>query len=116
MTVEGTKFYQDLDNNDKENFIEQMKIEISKSIPVDDSRLTCLNQFFVYDQSYRSDLLFVTLRISPSNGNHFNRKDAKDVFNDFKKLLLIDDLTTSLDIYNYTKYIDKRYGFEKTSK
>src|SRR3990170_3097252 len=109
LTVEGTRFYQNLDNNDKENFIKQMGIEISKSIPVDNSRLTYLNKFFEYDESNRSDLLFLTFRISPPDENHFNKKDAKDVFNDFEKLLSINDFTTSLDIYNNTKYIDKRY-------
>ena len=116
MTVEGTRFYQNLDNNDKKNFIEQMRIQISKSIPVDNSRLTCLNQFYEYDEGYRSDLLFITFRISPPNERHFNKKDAKDVFNDFDKLLSINDFTTSLDIYDFTKYIDKRYGFKKTCK
>ncbi len=116
MTVEGTRFYQNLDNNDKKNFIEQMRIQISKSIPVDNSRLTCLNQFYEYDEGYRSDLLFITFRISPPNERHFNRKDAKEVFNDFNKLLSINDFTTSLDIYDFTKYIDKRYGFKKTCK
>jgi hypothetical protein len=93
-----------------------MRLEISNSIPVDESRLIHLNHFLEYDKIEIFELLFITFRIDPPN-NSFNNKSAQDIFNDFSNLLKIkDDIKTSLDMNDYTKYIDKRFGLRKIGK
>jgi hypothetical protein len=106
----------ELNKDGRENFIEKMRLEISDSIPVDESRLVYLNHFLEYDKIEIHELLFITFRIEPPN-NSFNNKSALDIFNDFNNLIKInDDIKTSLDMNNNTKYIDKRFGLRRKSK
>ena len=114
MTDDGTNHFKNLNDNDKKDFIEQLRIQIAKSIPVDESRLTYSKYFY----KYKIDLVYITFKIDSPKENYFNQKSAKDVFVDFDKLLAVDDsVKTSLDINNSnTNYIDKKYGFEKASK
>ncbi|CAG8702791.1 16932_t:CDS:2, partial [Funneliformis caledonium] len=111
LNVMGTNHFKKLNDVEKENFIEQMRIEISKSIPVDGQRITYLKHF----AKYKENALFIAFKIHPPNENNFNKKSSKDVFMDFVKLLEVNDFTTALDIYNNTRFIDKKFGFEPTS-
>ncbi|CAI2162801.1 3592_t:CDS:2 [Funneliformis geosporum] len=114
LTVEDTNAFKELDKDKKVNFLEQMRIEIAKSIPVDFSRLNDLQSTFVYEKGY--ELLLITYVIDPSNENNFNKKSSQEVANDFTKLLKNSSFTTPLDIYHYTKFIDKNYGSNDTCK
>ena len=118
LTVNGTKHYKSLKTKkDQKDFLEEMMNQISNSIPVDRSRLDCLNHFLEYDKSDRDDLLFITFKIDHSNGNGFNSKSAKDVFNDFVKLFNISDsIKTNLDINSHAQYIDKKFKPRETCK
>jgi len=116
LTLEGTKTYQDKDKAGRENFINELRKEVSKCIPVE-SRLIHSGHFLEYDKIDRSDILFITFRIDPPNENDFNKKNAKDVFDDFAKLFEINgDVKTRLDVNSYARYIDKRFGFRETRK
>ena len=117
LTVEGTRSYQSLDNTGREKFMNKMRIEVSKCIPIVESRLIHSNHFLEYDKIDRNDLLFITFRIGPPEENDFNKKSAKDVFDDFAKLFEINgDVKTRLDVNSYARYIDKRFGFRETRK
>lgn len=113
LTVDGTKLYVGLGKVDKENFIEKMRLGISESIPVDESRLIYINHFLKYE---KSELLFITFRINPPNNNNINNKSAKDIFGDFESLLKIYNVKTSLDMNDTTKYIDKSFGLRRACK
>ncbi|RIA99442.1 hypothetical protein C1645_811475 [Glomus cerebriforme] len=115
LTHNGTNFYRKLNENEKRTFIEQMRIQISKSIPVDDSRLSDLDIFPEYDKDSEVDLFTITFMINPPSKSSFNQKSSRDVLQDFKNLMA-SDIMTSLDTSNYTKYIDKKYGVTKTGK
>ena len=105
-----------MDKIGKKNFLNEMRIEISKCIPVAESRLAHSDHFLEYSKIDRSDLLFITLRIDPPDEDGFNKKSAKDVLDDFAKLFEINDVKTCLDVNNYTQYIDKRFGFRESCK
>ncbi|CAG8659192.1 3117_t:CDS:2, partial [Funneliformis mosseae] len=48
LNVKGTNHFKNLNDVEKENFIEQMRIDIAKSIPVDGQRITYLNSKEVF--------------------------------------------------------------------
>ena len=97
--------------------MEEMRIQISNSIPVDESRLTFLNHFLEFDRIDRRDLLFIIFKIDSSNNDGFNNKTSKDVFEDFSKLFEFDNnIETPLDNNSYTRYIDKKFRPNKTCK
>ena len=117
LTVEGTRSYQRLDKIGRKDFINEMGIEVSKCIPIVESRLIHSGHFLEYDRINRSDILFITYRIDSPDENDFNKKSAKDVFDDFAKLLEINgDVKTCVDVNNYMQYIDKRFGFRETCR
>jgi hypothetical protein len=93
-----------------------MTIDLSKSIPVDDSRIQKVNDIYVYDIISDSELLVITYRIDLPDENCFNKKSSKEVFEDLNSLIRSDKFTTYLDISNYTKNIDREYGFQRTCK
>jgi len=132
--VDGTNQYKNAIN--KENFINQMRIDISKSIPVDDSRLKFSSHFLEYDKiripihyNYRfeeRELLFIKFKIDPPDENCencFNKNSAEDIFNDFVNLLdlkdsyfgYLDRLAVS-DNHSYTRYIDKTFRLTSSCK
>lgn len=116
LNPEGTEEFNKLDKNGKNEFFKSMTIDLSKGIPIDDSRIHKINDIYVYDTVSDSELLVITYSIDLPNENCFNKKSAKDVFNDLNSLIRNDKFTTYLDISNYTKNIDKEYGFQRTCK
>jgi len=117
LKLEGTNEFKKLkDKNEKNDFFNQMRIELSKSIPVDQSRIRKVKDIFGVDKISNLELLLILFEIGPSDENSFNKKNSKDVFNDLDSLIKIKNVTTSLDIYDHTKYIDKDYGFQRTGK
>ncbi|GBB91078.1 hypothetical protein RclHR1_01820007 [Rhizophagus clarus] len=115
LTSESTEEFNKLDKNGKKDFFKFMTIDLSKGIPIDNSRIYKVNDIYVYDMVSDSELLVVTYRIDLPNENCFNKKSAKDVFDDLNSLIRNDKFITYLDISNYTIYIDKEYGFQRTS-
>ncbi len=120
MTADGTEYFENLKKVDDKEFnkeLEEMRIQISNSIPVDESRLTFLNHFLEFDRIDRRDLLFIIFKIDSSNNDGFNNKTSKDVFEDFSKLFEFDNnIETPLDNNSYTRYIDKKFRPNKTCK
>ena len=111
--------YQNLDENDRNNFNEQLRTDISKSIPIDDSRLTFLHSFTQYDQSYEKDLFNFAFMIHPPSENDFNKKSSYYVlkdFNDLFKNYLTNGIESSWSILDHSKYIDPKYGITKIRK
>jgi len=99
--------------------MEEMRIQISNSIPVDESRLTFLNHFQEYDKIDQKDLLFIIFKIDSPNDQNFNKKRPFDVFRDFSKLFDFGNNIVTvayLDNNNYTRYIDKRFRPSETCK
>jgi len=118
LTVNGTKYYKDLKTeNDQKDFVKEMMIQISNSIPVDHSRLKDINHFLEFDKVEGNDLLYITFQIDPANDS-FNKKSSRDIFNDFIELFNInDDIKTYLDNNNsHVQYIDKKFRPRETSK
>ena len=93
-----------------------MRIELSKSIPVDQSRIRKVKDIFGVDKISNLELLLILFEIGPSDENCFNKKSSKDVFNDLDSLIKVKNVTTFLNIHDFTKNIDKDYGFQKTSE
>ncbi|CAG8463105.1 11906_t:CDS:2 [Funneliformis caledonium] len=116
LTIEGTQYYKNLkDNTDDRKYFDEIIKQISESIPVDLLRLHYSRHYFEFDKADNEELLYVIFRINPPIGG-FNNKSAKDVFDDFDKLLKINsDIKTYLDLKNHTKYIDKWFGLRKAS-
>jgi len=111
LTADGTEYFENLKKVDDKEFnkeLEEMRIQISNSIPVDESRLTFLNHFLEFDRIDRRDLLFIIFKIDSSNNDGFNNKTSKDVFEVFSKLF---DNNNS-----YTRYVDKKFRPNKTCK
>ncbi|GES93450.1 hypothetical protein GLOIN_2v1871822 [Rhizophagus clarus] len=117
LNQEGTNEFNNLKDINKQNeFFTNMSISLSESIPVDQSRIRKTKNIFEFDRISNSELLLVMFRIDPSNKNDFNKKNSKDVFDDLNSLVKADkDITTFLDTNDYTKNIDKDYGFQKTT-
>lgn len=116
MTAGGSNNYSS--NKDGQgDFIKEMMKEISESIPVDESSLTHLDRFFEYDKFEETEILFIQFKISSSEDG-FNKKSAKYIFETFNNLLsnTDDDIKTFLDIGNYTRYINKKFGVRKSCK
>lgn len=93
-----------------------MTIDLSKGIPVDDSRIYKVDDIYVHDIVSDSELLVISYRIDLPDENCFNKKSAKEVFDDLNSLIKNDKFITYLDTSNYTKNIDKGYGFQISCK
>ncbi|GBC01916.1 hypothetical protein RclHR1_04390001, partial [Rhizophagus clarus] len=116
LNLEGTTEFKKLKNtNEKKNFFDQMRIELSKSIPVDLSRIRKIKDIFGIDKISNLELLLILFEIGPSDDNCFNNKSSIDVFNDLDSIIKVKNITMPLDIYDHTKYIDKDYGFQRTA-
>ncbi|CAB5165759.1 unnamed protein product [Rhizophagus irregularis] len=110
LTVNGTNYYQSLNEDEKESFIKQIGKEISHSIPVNELRLNILSKFLEYDKIDRVNLLFIKFKIDPSDNNNIDKKSAKHVFDDFTKLFdFNNNIQTYLDTNDYTKHIDRKF-------
>ncbi|RIA98785.1 hypothetical protein C1645_870401, partial [Glomus cerebriforme] len=115
LNSDGTEQYNLLDVNGQNDFFEQMTSELSKSIPVDISRIHKIKNIYEYDMIENSKLLSIIFKIDSPKENCFNKNSSNAVIDDLNTLIQINsDITTSLDINNYTKYIDKEYRFQKT--
>ncbi|RIA80457.1 hypothetical protein C1645_838654 [Glomus cerebriforme] len=111
LNLEGTNEFKKLkDSNEKNDFFEKMRIELSKSIPVDQSRIRKIKNIFGVDKISNLELLLILFEIGPSNENNFNKKGSKEIFDDLNSLIKAKNVTISLDIYDHTKYIDKDYA------
>ncbi|GBC23065.1 uncharacterized protein OCT59_014015 [Rhizophagus irregularis] len=115
LNPEGTQEFSKLDKNGRNEFFKFMKIDLSKGIPVDDSRIYKVDDIYEHDIVTDSELLLISYRIDLPGENCFNKKSAKEIYDDLNSLIRNDKFITYLDTSNYTKNIDKGYGFQRSS-
>jgi hypothetical protein len=110
----GTEKFQNSSNKSK--YFDEMRTELLKNIPVDDSRIGRFKNKDEIDMVSGVKLSTFSFQIDPPKEDSFNKKSSKEVFEDLNSLIKTKDFTTNLDYNNYTKDIDKDYGFQKSSK
>ncbi|CAB4410846.1 unnamed protein product [Rhizophagus irregularis] len=112
----GTEEFRKLPDAVKDYFSDQMRIELSKNIPVDDSRIKINDKKYEFD-TVSSVNLYFSIQINPPNeGSSFNKKCSEEVFEDLNSLIRTSkDFITNLDLNYFTKNIDKDYGFQESS-
>ncbi|PKC11790.1 hypothetical protein RhiirA5_497429 [Rhizophagus irregularis] len=112
----GTEEFDKLSDADKDYFSDQMRIELSKNIPVDYSRIKINDKKYEFDMTLGVNLYKFLIQIDPPNEYSDNKKSTKQVFEDLNSLIITSqNLTTNLDYNNYTKNIDKDYGLKEAS-
>ncbi|RGB41639.1 hypothetical protein C1646_751932 [Rhizophagus diaphanus] len=99
LNPEGTQEFSKLDKNGRNEFFKFMTIDLSKGIPVDDSRIHKVDDIYEHDIVTDSELL----------------KSAQEIFDDLNSLIRNDKFITYLNTSNYTKNIDKGHGFQRSS-
>jgi hypothetical protein len=105
-----------LSDVNKSKFFDEMRIELLKNIPVDDSRIKNIKNKDEIDMVSGVKLSIFLFQIDPPKEDSFNKKSSKKVFEDLNSLIKTKDFITDLDHNDYTKDIDKDYGFQKSSK
>src|SRR4051794_21850351 len=91
-----SKRFRSLPNVNKDEFFDEMRIELSKNIPVDNSRIKKIKYNDEYDKTSGVVGKFVTFlfQIVPPNDDCFNKKSSKQVVDDLNSLITTKDFIT----------------------
>ncbi|CAG8782763.1 27077_t:CDS:2, partial [Racocetra persica] len=108
LTADGTQMFLQMNNKDKSAFFASLKNELSQIIPVKSERLSSreVHQVLYGGAPFEQVQLFFT--ISDSNDN--TQRSASLVVQDLNTMVRNSDITI-ISVGNFTKYLDKNYGF-----
>ncbi len=102
LTEEGTNYFHSL--GEKKEFFDQMRKELSESIPLNISQLI-VNDKIEYDISTK---ILISITIHPPEINKV--RNTKQILNDLDKMIKIKDGTPLMMDKNITIYLDQKFG------
>jgi len=109
LTEEGTRYFNNL--VEKTEFFDQMKRELSESIPLNISQLT-INNKIKHDKITKQILIVITI-----NPPKFNKlRSTKQILNDLDMMIKIKEGTPLIINKMTTIYLDKEHGARKLCK
>ena len=112
LTVEGTRFYENLSPYDKAAFLSQLKIDLAISIPVDINRLDDIKSY-KYDKSQQPPKILLTLPIKSTTNS--NEPSVNQIIKDLNILVQKKEVTP-ISWYTTTNFLDENFGFQRSSK
>ncbi|CAG8763081.1 28293_t:CDS:2, partial [Racocetra persica] len=109
LTPNGTQYFKTIG---KSQFFLNLKVSLSKIIPIEEERLysTELKQIDV--SSTGSDKFLISFSIKGTSGNN---RLSTDIEKDLDTLIR-NKMFTSISIDPYTKFLDETYGFQRQSE
>ncbi|CAI2186782.1 17543_t:CDS:2, partial [Funneliformis geosporum] len=107
LTVEGTKFYDNLSSEEQAKFFDTLLIELAASVPVSPSRLHS-NKKIQPDNSLNDHPYFISIGIEETEGG--NEKSVESIIKILQTMINHKD-QTPIGFGDASKYLDSSYGF-----
>ncbi|RHZ87019.1 hypothetical protein Glove_41g145 [Diversispora epigaea] len=98
LTKEGTEFYDNLTSTEKDDFISDLQIELSKIIPVNIERLSS-------SVKNLNNQMFISLKIQSSK----KERSVKSIIDDLNDMIKYKRIT-SISLFLNTNYLDEDFG------
>ncbi|CAG8590015.1 1609_t:CDS:2 [Diversispora eburnea] len=109
LTTDGTKHYENLNSTEKDQFFSDLRIELSKIIPVNLERLS-LNKKTQVDISISPNRqLFISLVIQSQSSKE--ERSVQSILDDLNWMIKYKSIT-SISLFPTTNYLDETFGFE----
>ncbi|CAG8582467.1 3349_t:CDS:2 [Diversispora eburnea] len=103
LTAEGTLHYYNLNSTRKNNFFQDIIIELSKILSISSNRLSTSEKIQVDNVNSQ---IFIELRIQSSR----TERSVKSIMDDLNEMIKYKRIT-SISLFPNTHYLDKDYGF-----
>ncbi|GES98507.1 glycosyltransferase family 2 protein [Rhizophagus clarus] len=110
LTIEGTKYYESLSSYDQGRFLSQLRIDLAKSIPVDNNRLDDI-KCCIYDKSQQFPKIILSLPIKSTTSQ--NERNVDNIIKDLD-ILVKEKEITPISRSNTTNLLEASFGFRRT--
>ncbi|GBC02607.1 hypothetical protein RclHR1_04700009 [Rhizophagus clarus] len=110
LTIEGTEYYENLSPYDQEVFLSQLRIDLAKSIPVNNNRLDNI-KCCTYDKSQQFPSIILSLPIKSTRNQ--NERSVDRIIKDLN-ILINEKEITPISRFNTTKLLEASFGFRRT--
>ncbi|GBC09383.1 hypothetical protein RclHR1_08810002 [Rhizophagus clarus] len=110
LTIEGTEYYENLLPYEQEIFLSQLRIDLAKSIPVNNSRLNDI-KCCIYDKSQQFPRIVLSLPIKSTRNQ--NERNVDRIIKDLN-ILINEKEITSISLFNTTNLLEASFGFRRT--
>ena len=97
---------------EQEIFLSQLRIDLAKSIPVNNSRLNDI-KCCIYDKSQQFPRIVLSLPIKSTRNQ--NERNVDRIIKDLN-ILINEKEITSISLFNTTNLLEASFGFRRTSK